>query len=117
MQIPLQITFRDMEPSEAVEAKIKEKAAKLDRFHDHIMSCRVVVEMPHQHQNQGKLFHVKVDITVPGSEIVASHTSDQNHAHEDPYVAIRDAFDAARRQLEDYIRRRRGEVKAHAQYD
>ena len=114
MQIPLQITFRDMEPSDAVEAKIREKAEKLDRFHDHIMSCRVVVEMPHQHHNQGKLFHVTVDITVPGSEIVANHASDQNHAHEDPYVAIRDAFDAAKRQLEDYVRRRRGQVKNHA---
>lgn len=113
MQLPLQVTFRHMETSEAVLSIIQEKASKLDRFSEHIMACRVVVEAPHQHHNKGKLFRVSVDITVPGGEIFASRSNDQNHAHEDVYVAIRDAFNAAKRQLEDYMREMRVEVKTH----
>lgn len=113
MQIPLQITFRHMETSDALEAKIREKASSLDRFADHIMSCRVTVEAPHQHQQQGKLFNIKVDITIPGGEIIADRHPAKHHAHEDPYVALRDAFNAARRQLEDYVRKQRGKVKKH----
>lgn len=120
MQIPLQITYRDMEPSEAVEANITEKAAKIEHFAENITSCRVTVEAPHKHHHKGRLFAVKLDITVPGEEIVVSRSPDQDHSHEDIYVAIRDAFNAARRQLEDYVRRRRGQVKHHqssAQFD
>lgn len=114
MQIPLQITFRHMEHSDALEANIREKARKLDQFADHIMSCRVVIDLEHKHHHQGKLYSVKLDITVPGSEIVVDRHSDKHHAHEDVYVAVRDAFNAAKRQLEDYVRKLRGKVKAHA---
>lgn len=113
MQIPLQITFRHMEPSEALEAKIREKAQKLEQFAEHIMSCRVTIDMEHKHHKQGKLFGVKIDITVPGTEIIADRHPDKHHAHEDVYVALRDAFDASRRQLEDYVRIQRGKVKVH----
>lgn len=113
MQIPLQITFRDMPPSEAVEANIKEKVQKLEHFADNITSCRVVLEAPHKHQHKGQLFSVHIDITLPGKEIVVSRHPDAHHAHEDVYVAIRDAFNAARRQLEDHGRRHRGHVKYH----
>ena len=112
MQIPLQITYRDMDPSDAVSANIREKAEKIEHFAD-ITSCRVTVEAPHKHHHKGRLFAVKIDITVPGEEIVVTRSPDQHHAHEDIYVAIRDAFNAAKRQLEDYIRRRRGQVKRH----
>lgn len=113
MQQPLQISFRDMEPSAAVEARIREKAEKLDRFYDRIVSCRVVVESPHRHHHKGNLYHVRIDLTIPEGELVANRQNGQNHAHEDVYVAIRDAFDAMRRQLEEYARRRRGAVKVH----
>ena len=106
MQIPMQITIRDMEHSEALEAKIREKANKLDEFFNHIMSCRVVVEMPHKHHQQGKQFNVRIDIGVPGNEIVVN----RDHS-EDVYIALRDAFDAAKRQLEDFARKIRGDVK------
>lgn len=109
MQIPLQVTFRDMEHSDAVEVRIREKAEKLQRYYDRIMGCRVVVEMPQRHKHQGKLHSVRIDLTVPGAELVANHTQ-----HEDVYVAIRDAFDAMSRQLEDFARKQRGEVKTHA---
>ncbi|MFQ5668751.1 MAG: HPF/RaiA family ribosome-associated protein [Candidatus Binatia bacterium] len=114
MQLPVQITFRDMPPSAAVEAKIRERAAKLDRYYDRVMSCRVVVEAPHGHHHHGKLYHVRIDLTVPGGELPVSREPAAHHAHEDVYVAIRDAFDAARRRLEDYGRRQRGEVKARS---
>jgi ribosomal subunit interface protein len=113
MQIPLQITFHNIEHSDAVEAKIREKAQKLERFAEHITSCRVVVEAPHKHHHKGNLYTVAVDITLPGEEILANRHPDKHQAHQDVYVAMRDAFDAARRQLEDYVRRRRGKVKAH----
>lgn len=108
MQIPMQITIRDMENSEALEAHIRQKAQKLDEFFNHIMSCRVVVEMPHKHHHQGKQFNVRIDIGVPGNEIVVN----RDHS-EDVYIALRDAFDAAKRQLEDYARKVRGDVKTH----
>ena len=68
MGMPLEIRFRNMDPSPAVEARIREKAAKLERFHDRIISCTVVVEAPHRHQNKGKLYSVHIDISVPGKD-------------------------------------------------
>lgn len=113
MKLPLQITFRHLERSEALEADIREKAEKLDQYCDQIMSCRVVVDTPHQHHHQGQLFSISVDLTVPGGEIVASRTADEHHAHEDPYVAVRDAFNAVQRRLEDYVRVQKRKVKLH----
>lgn len=108
MKLPLQIVLRDIQHSDAVEAAIREKAEKLDQFYPDIMGCRVVVELPGKHKHQGKEFSVRIDITVPGNEIVINRERD-----EDVYVVLRDAFDAAKRKLEDYARKQRGEVKAH----
>lgn len=108
MKLPLQITLRDIPQSDALEAAIKEKAEKLDRFHQQIMACRVTVEIAGKHKHQGNQFKVDLDITVPGGEIVVNH-----HQNEDVYVALRDAFDAAKRQLEDFARKQRGDVKTH----
>ena len=108
MQIPLQITFRNLPRSEAVEARIRAKAAKLEEFDPHIMSCHVVVDELDRHHHQGKQFTVRLDIRVPGHEVVV----DRDH-HEDIYVALRDAFDAAGRKLEEVVRTRRRDVKAH----
>ena len=113
MDIPLQVSFRDMEPSPAVEARIREKADGLERFFDRIVGCRVVVEAPHRHSHKGKLFGIRIDIHLPGKDLVVNRSGSQNHAHEDVYVAIRDAFDAATRQLEDHARKVRSDVKAH----
>lgn len=113
MEIPLQITFRNMEPSDALEAAIRKKAEKLERFNGKLTSCRVILEADHSRHHKGNLYHVRVDMTVPGAELVAGRQPAQNHAYEDAYVAIRDAFAAARRQLEDKTRIRRREVKHH----
>lgn len=108
MQIPLQITLRGIARSDALDALIRDKAAKLEQFHPRIMSCRVVVEVPGRHKHQGKPFVVHIDLKVPGGEIAV----DRDH-HENVHVALRDAFDAARRKLEDQVREQRGDVKAH----
>ncbi len=113
MQTPLQVSFQNIEPSPAVEARIREKAAKLERFHPRIIGCSVVVEAPHRHHRKGKLYNVRIDISVPGKDIHIGHTGPQNHAHEDINVAIRDAFNAATRLLEDHVRKTR-DVKTHA---
>ena len=113
MVIPLQITWRDVPQSDAIESSIRTKAEKLDRFYDGILSCRVRVESSYRHHHKGNLYRIRVEIEVPDGEIVASRDPAENHAHEDIYVAIRDAFDAARRQLQDYARIRRGKVKRH----
>ncbi|HYD49530.1 MAG TPA: HPF/RaiA family ribosome-associated protein [Terriglobales bacterium] len=101
----VQITFRGIDSSAAIEAKVRERAAKLERLYPRITSCRVAVEAPHGHHHKGKIFHVRIDLTVPQHELVVSRDPAQNHAHEDVYVAIRDAFEAAERQLEDLNKR------------
>ena len=113
MQIPLQITFQHVDPSPAVENRVHKEAAKLEEFYDNIISCRVVIEAPHVHHHKGKLYEVRIDLKVPGKELVTSHGHKLDHAHEDIYVVIRDAFDEMQRQLEDYARERRGHVKKH----
>ena len=113
MKLPLEITFRNMQPSAAVEAAVRDRATKLDKFYKQLMGCRVTINAPHKHHHKGNLYHVKVDLTVPNGELVVSRNAHDNHAHEDVYVAIRDAFDAIRRRVEDHAGRRRGHVKAH----
>jgi len=108
MQVPLQITLRHMRASEALEARIRDQATKLEAFHPQVISCRVTVEELDKHQHQGRQFQVRIDAHVPGREIVAS----RDH-HEDVYVALRDAFAAVTRQLEEDVRVRRGDVKIH----
>jgi len=102
MKLPLQITSRNMSLSEAAEQTIREKAAKLDQICDRIMGCRVLVEAPHRHQNQGNQYNVVIDITVPGSELVI-----KREENEDLYVAIRDAFEAAKRKVKEYSDRQK----------
>jgi ribosomal subunit interface protein len=110
---PLQITFRGMDRSDAVEADIREKAAKLDTYCDCIMSGSVVIEQLHKHRRQGNLFHCRIDIKVPDAELVSSRQPDPHHSYQDAYVAIRDAFDSMSRQLKRYVKQRRGDVKYH----
>jgi len=108
VKLPLQITTRKLSLSETAISAIKLKAEKLETFYRQIMACRVMVETPHRHKNHGTLYNVRIDLTVPGGELIV-----KREPHEDVYVAIRDAFDAARRQLQNYSRRRRGDVKLH----
>ncbi|PWC57049.1 hypothetical protein TSH7_27195 [Azospirillum sp. TSH7] len=109
MRQPLQIAFRNIDPSPALEHLIREHADKLDRFFGGIMAKRVVFEVPHRHQHQGKHYTVQVALIVPGDELVVHSDKSGNHAHESADAAIRDAFDAARRSLERFAEKQRGE--------
>jgi cold shock CspA family protein len=111
MKIPLQITFHDVPHSDAVEEKIREAAGGLEQFYDDIMSCRVVVEAPHRKHRKGKLYHLRIDLSVPGDEIVVNREPGDRNAHGDIYVMVRDAFVAAERQLIEYTRKKQGDVK------
>ncbi|MDI9819011.1 MULTISPECIES: HPF/RaiA family ribosome-associated protein [unclassified Legionella] len=113
MKLPIQVVFRNMDPSPAAEDKARSLANKLDRYYDRIMSCRVVIEAHHRHHYKGNIYHVRIDLTLPHSELVVSRDPSQNHAHEDVYVAIRDAFNAIKRQLQDHVDKQRGRVKHH----
>jgi len=113
MQVPLEVLFRNMNASDAVEATAREHVAKLERLADSIVSCRVTIEAPHRHHHQGNLYTVSVDLHYAGGEAVANRAPGAKHAHEDVHVALRDAFNAIRRQLQDRMRVRRGDVKHH----
>ena len=109
MRTSLQINFRGMDVSPALEQLIREKVDKLERFHPNVTGCRVVVDKPHHHKAQGEHFIVGLDVSVPGCNIVANRAH-----HEDVNVALRDAFLAARRQLEEHAKKLRGDVKSHS---
>ncbi len=115
MQEPLRIAFRGMEPPIGVEDAVRAHVADLEQYFDRITACSVVVEAHHRHQRHGRLFHVRVDLVVPGREIVVRRDPPEHQAHEDLPLAVRDAFNAVRRQLQDYVRSMRGDVKAHAE--
>lgn len=108
MQRPLKITARDFTLSEAFEREIREKANALDGYYNRITGCDVVVGAPVEHHRKGGPFDIRIRLTLPGKELVANRQNEEGLA-----AAIREAFDAIRRQLEDYVREHRGDVKAH----
>lgn len=102
MTTPVEITFNGVEKSEAIEARIAEKVAALERRFARMTHCRVVIEAPHRRSTLGKLFHVQIEIGVPGrAPIIVRSDREENHGHEDLSVALRDAFAAARRLLDE----------------
>ena len=112
MQIPLQITYIHMYAPDGLDDIIREHVAQLEQRFGRIMSCRVVVEAPHKHHRKGTHYHCRIDLTIPRKEIVVSREPPLNKAHEDVFVAIRDAFRVARRRLEEHSRRHRGRIRA-----
>lgn len=111
MKVPVQITFRNLESSDAVVSNLHERIAWLEHFSDKIISCHIVVEKPHKHHQRGNLYHVRINLRLPGAELVISREPSAHKAHKDIYVTIHDAFDEARRELEDYVRKHRKDVK------
>ena len=132
MQLPPTITLRGIAPSAAFEAEILRRIHKLETYCRSIMGCRVLVEPAQRHHEAGNRYHVRIDLTVPGEEIVVAHEptlhataqdvdaekvtreSETDPERKHAYVAVREAFDIARRQLQDYTRRLRGTVKSPA---
>ncbi len=109
MKIPVHIQFHGMEASDALEFSTREHAHKLESFAMDSMACRVSIDLVQKQQHQGRSFGVHIDLTLPGHELVVNRVQ-----HEDVYVALREAFDNMKRQLEDVVRLRRGQVKHHS---
>jgi ''Cold-shock'' DNA-binding domain./Sigma 54 modulation protein / S30EA ribosomal protein. len=109
MILPLDITIHGIGHSDAIEAKIRERAQKLNQFCPRVTRCEVWINAPHGHHKKGDIYDIRLRMTVPGEELVVDHQPERD----DVYVAIRESFDAARRQLEDYERRQGGRVKRH----
>lgn len=107
------ISFRGMEPSPAAEAQIRRLVDELEQFSNRISACRVVLEASDRRHRRGRIYHVRVDLTVAGGKVVVNREPGHDHAHEDPHSSIRDAFDAARRRLQDHMRRLDGQTKHH----
>ena len=113
MSIPCQITFRDIDPSETVEAKIHERVARLERFADRATSIHVVIAAPHARPqsptHKGHAYQFTIELMMPGGEIAVRQDTTSNPAHEDVFIAMRDAFDA----LERRAREQQERQKAH----
>jgi hypothetical protein len=131
MTLPLQTTFRNMKHSAEMENCVRTEAEKLETFYHRIVGCRVAIEVPHRHDRKGKPLHIRIDLTLPGKEIVITHesaalrrtvvkraeagaaTKKPAPLHSDLELAIHEAFKSAGRRVKDYARRQRGEVKNH----
>jgi ribosome-associated translation inhibitor RaiA len=112
MQVPLTVSFKGVPVSEPIRAACWEEAEKLERYYDRITSCHVTVALPTR-KRKGNHFDIHVRLLVPGGEVVVSHTPGEHASDESPQLAVRDAFDEVRRQLQDHVRRLRGDVKHH----
>ena len=115
MQVPLQVVFKDVPPAPELEAVCREEAQKLERYYQRITACRVVVSVPHRGGRHGSHWLISVHLAVPGKEIVVRRDPPQRRDRVKPERAVLEAFNAARRQLEDHLRRLRGDVKTHAE--
>jgi len=113
MTADLEIAFHGLDPSPAVEAAIRRHAEELERFTDRLIGCRVVLEAVGQRHRKGSLYGVRIDLMVPDGPVVVNRQPGQHHAYEDVSVALHDAFDDARRALQDHMRRLDGKVKRH----
>jgi len=115
MQTQPQVSFDDLPVDEQVRDAALDQVAALERLWGRITGCHVVIAQPHRHHRRGRLYSVRVDLVVPGGEIVVNREHPLDHAHEDVFVALRDAFRAAGRRLEHHVRHLRGAEKAHAE--
>lgn len=116
MQLPLEISYRGVEKSDEIDHLIRSKAARLDRFCDHISRCDVAVEKPNHAQQSGNPFRVRVDVTVPpGHELVVEEKQSEHERHEPLTKVINDAFKSMERQVKDLVERQRHEVKTHVE--
>ena len=131
MKLPVEISFRNIPPTAWIESEVYKRAEKLDVYCRDLMACRVLIEKPHRHHAGGNRFHVRIDLTAPGTEIAVTQAAnlhtltkglearewvkafDVEGMRKDIRLVIREAFDIARRRLQDYTRRRRGAVKTH----
>lgn len=118
MKVPPQISYRNVPKTEAIDSLVREKIEKLEKFCNYMSSCRVAVEKPHEHPSHGSPYRVRIDITVPPGHEIASVSNPGEGTQYDPLeTVIRDAFEAARRQLVELVERQRDEIKEHPQQE
>jgi len=110
---PIEITWRNFEPTESLEDAINDAATKLEGVSEHLLHSRVVLEVPHRSHRHGRHFHVSIDLVVPGTTLVVRRDPAEHSEHEDVYIAVRDAFAAARRQLVSWESKRSGKARRH----
>jgi ribosome-associated translation inhibitor RaiA len=113
MSVNVQITFRDFSPPQLAEERIRERFSRLEAIYPSITACRVIAEAPHRQHKKGNLYSVHIELMVPGGEVAVNREHNDKHAHEDFFVAMRDAFNAAERQLRERSQRIQGKVKTH----
>ncbi|MCK9274079.1 MAG: HPF/RaiA family ribosome-associated protein [Syntrophales bacterium] len=114
MRVPLEISYRNVEKTDYIENMIREKSSKLERFSDHIISCRVAVERLHRHQQTGQPFRVRIELSIPpGHELVADKNSTEGNIHNTLPIVLKDAFSALERQLKKLAEQQRGKTKKH----
>ncbi len=113
MQIPLQIHYHDLTATDSLEGEVRRRAAKLDEMFERIISIRVTLEQRQHARAGGYRFHVRLEVTIPGEDVIVSRDPGDDDAHNDMYVAIGDAFDAAKRQLQTRFDKMRNKVKTH----
>ena len=114
MKIPPEITYRNLEKTEAIENLVREKIAKLEQFCDYMNSCHVVVEKAHENPSSGSPYRVSIDITIPHNrEIAVVENPDTGKQYPPLEAVIRDAFEAARRQIVSLSTEQQGERKSH----
>jgi ribosome-associated translation inhibitor RaiA len=116
MDVPLEIRFHNMAPSDAIEARVRDRVEKLNHLYDQLVACRVSIEAPHKQHRKGNVFTVHIDMSVPGSELVVSrgpHHPQEKYRDPELYTVLNEAFEAAERQLTDFKHRQRGDVKNH----
>jgi ribosome-associated translation inhibitor RaiA len=112
--LPIQITYHGIEPSDALTELIHTRSGQIDRLNDRIHALRVLVDAPHHHQRHGRRYRVRLELTLPGRDLVVGHDDDEHVLDDDAYQAVRRAFDALRRKLTTTQMRRRGKQRAHA---
>ena len=111
----VQVSFKNMKHSAAIEEYSRQQCEKLDKYFSGIQSCRVTIEIPHKRHEKGNLFQVRIDMTVPGAELVVETKLAKYLGYENLQAVLNDSFDMAKRRLEDYARKKRGLVKMHAE--
>jgi cold shock CspA family protein/ribosome-associated translation inhibitor RaiA len=118
MQVPLDISFQNSEPSEEIRAEVERQAKRLEKFHGRITSCNVTVIAPQSRHQKGGLYKIDIRVAMPSHrDVFVTRSHEDVPEHEHYAVAIKDAFGAAQRQIEDVVRDLRGDVKIHEAED
>lgn len=111
--IPVKLDFKNIHPIEDLTDVVNENVERLEKVFDRITSCHVVVSLPHRSHVHGNIFHIHIDLHIPGSTIAVTREPEKDDSHDDPYFAVREAFKTAKRQLQTHVDKMRTEARRH----